>query len=93
MCKRCHELKIFNACRLPPILANAVDGGSNAQTRIQVLVRTYHDGAGPIEVAVRVVWNEAHVKSFLRIIRPGLIEDRHKTKRRLSHYQTRLRPR
>jgi hypothetical protein len=41
------------------------------------LVRTYHDGAGPIEVAVRVVWNEAHVKSFLRIIRPGLIEDRH----------------
>jgi hypothetical protein len=33
------------------------------------------------------------VKSFLRIIRPGLIEDRHKTKRRLSHYQTRLRPR
>ena len=40
-------------------------------------VDAHHDGAGPIEVAVRVVRNEAHVKSFSPIIRPRLIEDRH----------------
>jgi hypothetical protein len=67
MCKGRDEPKLFNARGFPSILANSVDGGGDAQTLIQVFVGPYYHCADSVEVPVRVAWNEAHVKSFLRI--------------------------